>query len=162
RFFLGVDLSVAVGVQHLQVVTRLLTTLTTPNPVVDVLGLLFEAKGLPAHHATSLLFPPEILDPSSTRQSVGQLPGRPLFQIEFPLRIVGVGCAWNLHPPQDFDSCCVHQLDRPSLASAITDHTREHPVPTAGSLEIFLLDPFPALLAVASTTPSHQLPEDSA
>src|SRR5207248_664940 len=90
RFFLGVDLSVAVGVQHLQVVTRLLTTLTTPNPVVDVPGLLFDAEGLPAHYATSLLLLPEILDPSSTRQSVGQLPGQPLFQIQFPLRIVRV------------------------------------------------------------------------
>src|SRR5208337_4209357 len=61
----------------------------------------------------------------------------------------------------DFDPCCVHQLNWPSLALAITDHAREHPVPAADSLEVFLLDPFPALLAMASTTPSHQLPEDS-
>ena len=161
RLFLGVDLSMAVGVEHLQVVTRFLTTLATPDPMVDVPGLLFDAKGLPAHHATSLLLFPEVLNPSSTRQSVGQLPGQPLFQIQFPLRVVGVGCTPNLHPPQDFDPCCVHQLNWPSLALAITDHAREHPVPAADSLEVFLLDPFPALFAMASTTPSHQLPEDS-
>ena len=67
RLALGVDLSVAVGVQHLQVVTRLLAASTAPNPMVDVPGLLFGMKGLPAHHATSLLLLPEIFDPSSTQ-----------------------------------------------------------------------------------------------
>ena len=91
-----------------------------------------------------------------------QLPGQSLFQVQFPLRIVGIGCTANLHPPQDLDSRCVHELDGPSLACAITDCAREHPVSVAHLLEVFLLDPLPTLLSMASVTPSFQLPEDSA
>jgi hypothetical protein len=107
-----------------------------------------------------LLFP-EIFDPSSTRQSVAELPGQPLLQVEFPLRIVGVGGTPNLHPPQDFDSRCVHELDGSALARAITDCAREHPVSVTHLLKVFLLDPLPTLLRMASMTPPFQLPEDS-
>src|SRR5262249_32998489 len=119
----------AVGVEHFQVVTRLRATVAPPDPMVDVPGLLFGVKRLPARHAISLLLLPEIGDPSSTRQSVAELPGQPLFQVEFPLRIVGVGGTPNLHPPQDFHSRCAHELDGPDLARAITDCAREYPVP---------------------------------
>src|SRR3954447_13732403 len=162
RLLLGVDLSVAVSVEHFQVVTRLLATVTPPDPMVDVPGLLFGVKSLPAHHATSLLFLPEIFDPSSTRQGVAQLPGQPLFQVEFPLWIVGVGCTPDLRPPQDFDPRGVHELNGPGLTCAITDDAREHPVSVAHLMEVFLLDPLPILLAMASMTPALQLPEDSA
>src|SRR6516162_6944478 len=73
---LAVDLPMAMGVQQLQVVVRLTAASTAPDPMVDVPGLFFDAKDLPAHHASSLLFLPEIFDPASTRQSVGQLPDR--------------------------------------------------------------------------------------
>ena len=150
----------AVGVEHFQVVTRLLATVAPPDPMVDVPGLLFGVKRLPAHHATSLLLLPEVFDPSSTRQGVAELPGQPLFQVEFPFRVVGVGGTPNLHPPQDLNSRCAHELDGPDLVRAVTDRAREHPVSVALLLEVFLLDPLPTLPRVASMTPSHQLPED--
>ena len=52
------DLSVAVGVQQLQIVERVLTTMTAPNPMVDVPRLFLGVERLPAHHTmASLLFP---------------------------------------------------------------------------------------------------------
>src|SRR4051794_19606093 len=91
---------------------------------------------------------------------MGQLPGRPTLQREFPFRIVGVGRTPNLPPPQDLDPRRLHQPDRSRRARAVTDRARERPVPVALSPEVSLLDPLPALLGMASATPPHQLPED--
>src|SRR5262249_22835270 len=145
---LAVDLPVAMGVQQLQVVVRLIAASTAPDPVVDVPGLLFGAKDLPAHHAPPLLFLPEVLDPASTCQGMGQLPDRPLLQVEFPLRIIGVGCTPDLLPSQDLDPRCLHQSDRSCRAGTVTDRAREHPVPVALALEVSRLDPLPALLGM--------------
>src|SRR5262245_46303116 len=86
----AVDLPMAMRVQQLQVVEPLITPSTAPDPMVDVPGLVFRLKPLPAHHASTPLSLPEILDPASACQGMRQLPGRPLLQVEFPLRIVGV------------------------------------------------------------------------
>src|SRR6202042_2572428 len=150
----------AVGVQQLQVVVRLTAASTAPDPMMDVPGFFFGLKDLPAHHASTPLSLPEILDPASTCQGMRQLPGRSLLQVELPLRIVGVGRTPDLHPPQDLDPGRFHQPDRSRRTGAVTDQPREHPVPVALSLEVSLLDPLPALLGMASATPSPQLPED--
>ena len=42
--------------------------------MVDVPGLLFDAKGLPAYHATSLLLFPQIVNLSTTRERALHLP----------------------------------------------------------------------------------------
>src|SRR5262249_38034279 len=81
-------------------------------------------------------------------------------QVKFPLRIIGVGGTPDLLPSQDLDPRCLHQPDRSCRARAVTDYAREHPVPVALVLEVFPLDPLPALLGMASATPSPQLPED--
>jgi hypothetical protein len=52
-FLSRVDLPVAVAVQQLQVVERVLTATAAPNPMVYVPGLVFYLKRLPAHHALS-------------------------------------------------------------------------------------------------------------
>src|SRR5262245_66382042 len=80
---LAVDLPVAMGVQQLQVVVRLIAASTAPDPVVDVPGLLLGAKDRPAQHAPPPSFLPDVLDPASTCQGMGQLPDRPLLQLEF-------------------------------------------------------------------------------
>src|SRR5262249_11721397 len=85
----------------------------------------------------------------------------PLLQVEFPRRIVGVGCTPNLLPPQDLHPRRLHQSDRVRRALAITDRAREHPVAVALVLEVSPLDPLPTLPGMASPTPSHQLPESS-
>src|SRR5262249_17462409 len=81
-------------------------------------------------------------------------------QVEFPLRIVGVGCTPDLHPPLDLDPGRLHQPDRSRRTGAVTDQPREHPVPAVFVLEVSPPDPPPALLGVASATPPPQLPED--
>ena len=84
---LAVDLSMAVGVQQLQIIGLLTAASTAPGPRMDVPGLLLGLKKSPAHHASTPLSLPEILDPDSTCQGVGQLPGRPLLPFEFRLQI---------------------------------------------------------------------------
>jgi hypothetical protein len=42
-------LPVAVGVQQFEIVERVLTSSTAPDPMGDVPGLLFDLKALPAH-----------------------------------------------------------------------------------------------------------------
>src|SRR5690349_5009821 len=89
-----------------------------------------------------------------------QLPGRPLFQVELPLRIVGVGRTPDLHPPQDPHPGRLHQPDRPRRAGAVTDRPREDPVPALGAREVAPPDPLPAPPGMAPSAPSPQLPED--
>src|SRR5262245_49695357 len=150
----------AMRVLQLQVVERLTAASTAPNPMVNGPGPFFGLKDLPAQHASSLLPLPEIFDPASTCQGVSQLPDRPFLQVEFPLRIVRVGCTPNLLPSQDLDPRCAHEPDRSRRARAITDRARECPVPVALALEVSLLDPLPTLLRMASATPPDQVPED--
>src|ERR1700730_8812542 len=50
------DLPVAVGVQQLQVVRRVRTTQTKPDPVMDVPGFLRDAQGLTANQTPPPLF----------------------------------------------------------------------------------------------------------
>src|SRR5215467_3576197 len=71
----AVDLPMAMRVQQLQVVVRLTAASTAPDPMVDVPGLFLRLKKPSAHHASTPLFLPEIFDPASTRQGMGQLPG---------------------------------------------------------------------------------------
>src|SRR5271157_3298460 len=103
------DLPMAVGVQQLQVVERRLTTKTAPNPMVQVPGLLLNLQRLPAHQALTALSLPDIVDPAPPRKSVAHLPGHPLLQVQFPRRIVRVGCTPNLLPPEYLDPGCFHQ-----------------------------------------------------
>src|SRR4051812_39122805 len=89
------------------------------------------------------------------------LPGSPSLQIRFPRRIIRVGFATNLLPPQHLDCGRFHQPDRPWFAVVVADYSSEHPVVLALTLEVLLPDPLPALLRVAVTAPPPELPEDS-
>src|SRR5262245_394884 len=124
--------------------------------MVNVPGLLLGLKNLPAQHASPLLFLPEVLDPASTCRGVCQLPAGPFLQVEFPFRIVRVGCTPDLLPPQDLDPRRLHESDRVRRTRVIADRAREHPVSVALALEVSPLDPLPALPGMASATPSHQ------
>src|SRR4051812_34722967 len=92
---------------------------------------------------------------------MAQLPGHPFLQVRFPRRIVRVGFTPNLQPPKYLDPGCLHQPDRPAFALAVTGHPGEHPVAVARALEVFRLDPPPALAPVALPAPAPEFPEDS-
>src|SRR5262249_46658280 len=149
-----VDLSVAVLVQQLQVVERVLPAITAPIPMVDVPDLLFHLQRLPARHTFASLPLAKVFDPATPRKRPTQLPGPPCFQVRFPRRVVRIGFTPYLPPPSCPDTGRLHQPDRPALALAVTDHSGEYPGAVARGLEVFLLDPLPTLTAVPFPTPA--------
>src|SRR3954462_8665028 len=128
--------------------------------MMDLTILLCQSQRLTAGHASSLLFLPEIFDLPVTCPRLGQLPTPPCFQVQFPLRIVGINGAANLHVTDDLHLCCGHQLDRPALAFGVKQRAGKDPVAVTVSKEFFLLDPFSALLRVPSPAPPPHLLED--
>jgi hypothetical protein len=106
----------AVGMQQLHVVESLLTASAAPDPMVDLAVLLGDSQGLTADHASARLFLPEVFDPTATHQRLGQLPTQPCLQVQFPLRILGIDGAADLHVTNDPHLGRGHQLDRPALA----------------------------------------------
>ena len=159
-FFLYVDLPVAVGMQQLDVVRRVPTTLATPNVMMNVTVLLCQSQRLTADPTSSLLSLPERLDLPVTCPRLGQLPTPPCFQVQFPLRIVGIDGAADLHITKDLHLRHGHQWDRPTLAFLIQQRAGEDPVAVTISREVVLLDPLPALGGVPSPTPPPLLLED--
>src|SRR5438128_2492911 len=154
------DLPMAVGMQQLQVVCRVPTASATPDAMMDLAVLLCEPQRLTADHTSSLLFPPEIFDPTATCQRLGQLPTPPCLQVQFPLRIVGIDVTPDLHITNDPHLGCFHQLDRPALAVLVQQPTGEDPVARTVGREIGRFDPFPALLRVPSPAPAPHHSED--
>src|SRR5208282_5331453 len=71
---------------------------------------------LTTDHTSSLLSLPEIFHPTATCPRLGQLPTQPCLQVQFPLRIVGIDGAADLHITNDPHLGCCHQLNRPTLA----------------------------------------------
>src|SRR5271165_3514705 len=55
---------------------------------------------------------------------------------------------------------CFHQLNRPALAFLVSQHAGEDPVAVTVLLEVFLLDPLPALFPVSSPAPAPHHLED--
>src|SRR5437763_10905059 len=100
-FFLHVGLPMAVDMEQLQVVTRVLTASAAPDAMMDRTILLCPSQRLTAGHASSLLFLPEICDLPVTCPRLGQWPTPPCFQVQFPLRIVGIDGAADLHVTDD-------------------------------------------------------------
>src|SRR5215471_16104255 len=113
------DLPMAVGMQQLQVVRRVRSASAAPNPMVDLAVFLRYPQRLTADHASSLLLLPEVFDPSAPGSRLGQLPAQPCFQVPFPLRIVGVDVAPDLHITNDLHPRRGHQLDGPALALVV-------------------------------------------
>src|SRR5207253_4776119 len=140
----------AVGMQQLPVVRRVRTAPAAPSPMVDLAVFLRYPQRLTADHASSLLLLPEVFDPPATCQRLGQLPAQPCFQVQFPLRIVGVDGAPDLHVTNDLHLRCCHQLDRPTLTFLVSQNPGEDPVAVSVLSEISRLDPFPALGPVPS------------
>ena len=152
----------AVGVQQLQVVDTCHDHLDCARSDGGCARVALQSQRACPHttHRPSCSFQRYSIRPRPARVWVSFQANR-CFQVQFPLRIVGVGCTPDLHPPQDLAPPLLSSTGSArALPCAVTDHAREHPVPAAVSLEVFLLDPLPALLAMASSTPSHQLPED--
>src|SRR4051794_11995238 len=87
----------AVDMEQLHVVTRVLTASAAPDAMMDLAVLLCQSQRLTAGHRSSLLFLPEIFDLPVTCPRLGQLPTPPCFQVQFPLRIVGIHGATDLH-----------------------------------------------------------------
>src|SRR3954449_9403387 len=147
---LHVDLPMTVGMQQLQVVRRVRSASAAPDAMVDLAVLLCEPQRLTTDPTSSLLSLPESVDPTVTCPRLGQLPTPPCFQVQFPLRIVGIDGAPDLHITKDPHLGRYHQRDRPALAVLVRQHTGEDPVAMTVAPEIVLLDPFPALLLVPS------------
>src|SRR5262249_4689158 len=103
---------------------------------------------------------PRVTHPAPACKGVAHLPAHPLLQVRFPRRIVRVGPPQYLLPPHDLDLARLHQPNRPSLALAVSDHPGENPLTASLALEVFLLDPPPALAAVALVVPPLEFPED--
>src|SRR6266540_357390 len=143
-----------VGMQQLPVVRRVRTASAAPDLMMDLTGLLCDPQGLTADHTSSLLVLPERFDPTATCQRLGQLPTPPCFQVQFPLRIVGIDDAPDLHVANDPYLGCFHQLDRPALAFRIPQPTGKDRVAITVAREIVRLDPLPAFLPVPSPAPA--------
>src|SRR4051794_15765856 len=155
-FFVHVDLPMAVDMQQLHVVTRVLTASATPDAMMDLTVLLGQSQRLTAGHASSLLFLPEIFDLPVTCPRLGQLPTPPCFQVQFPLRIVGIDGAADLHVTNDLHLCRGHQRDRPALAFWVQQRAGKDPVAVIGSYEVFFLAARSALFwGSASAPPPH-------
>src|SRR3954466_2018449 len=150
---LHVDLPMTVGMQQLQVVRRVRSASAAPDAMVDLAVLLCEPQRLTTDPTSSLLSLPESVDPTVTCPRLGQLPTPPCFQVQFPLRIVGIDGAPDLHVANDPHRGCIHQLDRPILAFRALQLTGEDRVAVTVSLEVGLLDPLPTLLPVPSPAP---------
>src|SRR3954465_5779135 len=114
--------------------------------MMDLAVLLCKPQRLTAGPTSSLLFLPEPFDPTATCPRLGQLPTPPCFQVQFPLRIVGIHGATDLHITNDLHLCRGHQRDRPALAFLVQQRAGKDPVAVTVSQEVFLLDPLPALL----------------
>src|SRR6202011_2079893 len=110
----------------------------TPDPVVDVPGLLRNAQDLTAYQTPPLLLLPQILDPSSACKRLLQFPYHPCFQVELPRRIVGVDLAPYLDLPHDAHLRCFHQLNGPALTFPVAQRSREHPILVAHAREVSL------------------------
>src|SRR5262249_724411 len=130
------------------------------DPMVDLTVFLRDVQGLTTDPASSLLVLPEIFDPTATGQRLGQLPTQPCFQVPFPLRIVGIDSAPDLHVTNDLHRRLRHQLDRPALALVVTQHAGQDPVAVTISLEVLPPDPLPTLVRVPSPAPSPHHLED--
>src|SRR5512135_1472895 len=122
--------------------------------MMDLAVLLCEPQRLTTDPTSSFLFLPEICDPTATCPRLGQLPTPPCFQVQFPLRIVGIDGAPDLHITNDPHLGCCHQLDRPALAFLVQQRTGEDPVAMTVGREIGRPDPFPTLLRVPSPAPA--------
>src|SRR5205823_5713187 len=131
-----------------------------PDPMVDLTVFLRYPQRLTADHASSLLFLPEVFDPTATCQRLGQLPTQPCFQVPFPLRIVGIDGAADLHVTNDLHLRRGHQLDGPALALVVAQRAGEDPVARTVGREIGLPDPSPPLPRVSSPAPPPHHPED--
>src|SRR5271157_3269043 len=99
--------------------------------MMDLTVVLCYPQRLTADHTSSLLSLPEIFHPTATCPRLGQLPTQPCFQVQFPLRIVGIDGAADLHITNVPHLGCRHQLDRPTLAFLVAQRTGEDPVAMA-------------------------------
>jgi len=160
RSFAHVDLPMAVDMEQLQVVRRVPTTSAAPDAMMDLTVLLCQVQRLTAGHASSLLFLPEIFDLPATCPRLGQLPTPPCFQVQFPLRIVGIDGAADLHITNDPHLGCFHQLDRPALAFLVKQRAGEDPVAMTVGRKIGRPDPLPTLRRVPSPAPVPHHLED--
>src|SRR5262245_18921669 len=90
-----------VGMEQLQVVGRVRSASAAPDAMMDLTVFLCEPQRLTTDLTSSLLFLPEIFDPAAPGQRLGQLPTPPCFQVQFPLRIVGIDVTPDLHVTND-------------------------------------------------------------
>src|SRR5437868_6446105 len=121
--------------------------------MMDRTILLCPSQRLTAGHASSLLFLPEICDLPVTCPRLGQWPTPPCFQVQFPLRIVGIDGAADLHVTDDLHLRRGPPLKGPALTLLVPQHAGKDPVAVSLGWEVFLLDPLPALLRVPSPAP---------
>src|SRR5262249_16743715 len=151
-----------VGMAQLHVVRRVRTASAAPSPMVNLTVLLCDPQGLTTDPTPSPLLLPEIFDPTATCRRLGQLPTQPCLQVQFPLRVVGIDVAADLHVSNDPHLGRGHQLDRPTLAVLVPQPTGEDPVAMTIGLEVGRPDPSPALLRVPSPAPAPHHLEDPA
>src|SRR5439155_19383144 len=88
------------------------------------------------------------------------LPNQTLFQVQFPLRIVGVRVAADLHVSPDLHLARTHPLDRVGRVLPSSQRAREDPLLLTHLLEVVLLEPLPRFVPVPFLAPAPEHAED--
>src|SRR6516165_3599841 len=127
--------------------------------MMDLPGLPL-LEELTAPRAAPLLLLPQVVQPSSARERLLHLPEQASLEVSFPLGVVGVGVAPDLHVPPDRYPRRLQQANRVRLPLAVSPGPCEHPVALPDALEVFLLEPRPGLPAVAPPAPPPEHAED--
>ena len=96
---------------------------------------------LVADRTETVLFLPQIKQLLPTLQVLGHFQGEALFKVDFPGRIVGVGCCFDFGVPYDRYTGDVVEVDFMGLAFLVLERGTEIPLAVADGLEIFYFDP---------------------
>ena len=106
------------------------------------------------------LIPKEAQLPASLK-SVQHLHSETLLEVNFPLRVVGVGRAFEGDMPMNGSVGGVNEFGCCAFASSLVAEAVEYPIPVFYGLEIAILDPVRRLFRMSSFGPFPQAFEDS-
>src|SRR5262245_11900322 len=83
-----------------------------------------------------------------------------LFKIEFPSRVVGVGCVFDFGMSLDGYTGSVEQMGFTDFAFSVLDFAVEDPVTMTNGAEVFFFDPLGGLVRMPAFGPAPQGFED--
>lgn len=117
-------------------------------PVAFILQLLA------ADEAFAFLLQPKFQPTLITLYLLYHLTLSAFFKVEFPLRVIRVGCTFDLDVSSQACLARLVQTNRTDFARSIQDCATEHLTSTFRAGEVLPLHPRDGLLAVAATRPS--------